>query len=943
MTESTDKTAFDGCQTCGTHTFERNHYFDGKLLEARDFVDEQDYVRGKSMLHNSHVHGFGTVCGLKVVEHPRAGCRTDYVVVEPGLALDCCGREIVIDSRQVVDVRTLAEEAVAEAEGPVDLHLVLHYDECLAEPTPTLLGGCGCDNEATAHGRVVERFGFDVRPARQGAADEPPVGAALDWRNTLSCESPRAMTSDRALERLWVGTWNEEDGEGAVRAYDTTTHRMVSRHETGNRVPTAIAASAYGEWLYLATRTRGAPRPQLHILNRSALDADPDAAQAAFIKLDGAPVVSLEVSSRDGSLCAVQADGTILKFRSDDLQEAARDGGEVTVDHLELKLADTVDSGANTVDVTATVQSTDGVWLVVGDTTDARVFVVNLPQFERGFDTDPQWMRDNLARPFALRPGDTAEALALSYDGGYLHVLSPTGALYRLQTGSGLGDFVPLVGQNPGEGDTDKFVRLELPDVTGVDDPWRRLPVDLAVSPRDAWAYVLRRHEAADSGLPRDRGEVVVVDLERFGARQGDVDDPEEVGKLHRIGTVVDGLPRGQHMAYVGRRLYVGADAVEDGEVDDEAGSISVVYVDETSCDVLIERAIDGCPTCEDDAVVLATIKGFVDGRQVRDLEVEDDEEVARIDNLADRPLVPSTTTLKEVIECVLERGATEGLPGPRGPGGPAGPEGPKGDTGPEGPQGPTGPEGPAGRDGRDGEGIEDVDWEFGEAWDVDLVDRTVVVTIPDEFDKKNLNRVVGASWHHDEVIKRGDLPALLEAEAGSVRPGLVVQFARPVAWHSLNRRSCEVIFVDDDKGWLQQRGVPIDIVPWDQATPSKLDVRWRLGEDDRNAEFELLTGGNGVTDTEPLGLVRAVRLIPDAGIVADLVSRAVELRVILHGDWIVDAKGRPLDGDHIWPGVPEGAFNVSVDGQARQFEGRHSGNGAPGGDWISILNIIDG
>src|SRR3954454_7118807 len=84
------------CVECGTPPLERLNYFDGQFLVGRDFVDEQRYLLGKHREHVRRLHGTGTVCGLKVIEHPEAACRDRFVIIEKGLALDCCGREIHI-------------------------------------------------------------------------------------------------------------------------------------------------------------------------------------------------------------------------------------------------------------------------------------------------------------------------------------------------------------------------------------------------------------------------------------------------------------------------------------------------------------------------------------------------------------------------------------------------------------------------------------------------------------------------------------------------------------------------------------------------------------------------------------------------------------------------------------------------------------------------------
>ena len=55
---------------CETIALERNLFFTGKLMAARDFRDETAYLRSRIHLHNRLFVGSGVVCGLDVVEHP---------------------------------------------------------------------------------------------------------------------------------------------------------------------------------------------------------------------------------------------------------------------------------------------------------------------------------------------------------------------------------------------------------------------------------------------------------------------------------------------------------------------------------------------------------------------------------------------------------------------------------------------------------------------------------------------------------------------------------------------------------------------------------------------------------------------------------------------------------------------------------------------------------
>ena len=52
------------CPECEIPQLGRNTFFPGKIMEARDFLDEQRYFLGKDRRHVQLLHGWGTVCGL---------------------------------------------------------------------------------------------------------------------------------------------------------------------------------------------------------------------------------------------------------------------------------------------------------------------------------------------------------------------------------------------------------------------------------------------------------------------------------------------------------------------------------------------------------------------------------------------------------------------------------------------------------------------------------------------------------------------------------------------------------------------------------------------------------------------------------------------------------------------------------------------------------------
>ena len=127
------------CIECEVPQLARNNYFTGKLLVERDFTDEQRYLVGKDRRHNQRLHGWGAVCGLKVKQHPNHGCSNQYVVVEPGYAVDCCGREIMVCEEEYFDFRAAFLAVWQAANGkdsqpdgkPHKLQICIRYRECL--------------------------------------------------------------------------------------------------------------------------------------------------------------------------------------------------------------------------------------------------------------------------------------------------------------------------------------------------------------------------------------------------------------------------------------------------------------------------------------------------------------------------------------------------------------------------------------------------------------------------------------------------------------------------------------------------------------------------------------------------------------------------------------------------------------------------------------------
>jgi hypothetical protein len=181
--------------------FERNNFFFGKLMTARDFTDEQSYFNEKRWLLNRLGLGWGVLCGLKVRPH---GHDRGKVVVEPGVAIDQHGHEIVVRREEVVNL-TAAQDPCPPEQSHL-YYLSIKYEEFGVNPSPVLFDDCESPKELCVFNRIRESYRLIV-------TREKPVFTNIplsDLKDILHCETashrflqhPAQLISQRCPERL---------------------------------------------------------------------------------------------------------------------------------------------------------------------------------------------------------------------------------------------------------------------------------------------------------------------------------------------------------------------------------------------------------------------------------------------------------------------------------------------------------------------------------------------------------------------------------------------------------------------------------------------------------------------------------------------------------------------------------------------------------------------
>jgi hypothetical protein len=184
----------DACcgPACGAVAGERNRFFTGKFMAARDFSAEQDYFRSRHQLHNRLLHGWGIACGLEVTPHDNPDCAGRYVIVAPGIAFDCCGREVILEKKTAVLVWEPPEDAAGPEPAPADAKpapqrdeyiLYIRYCEQEIEQVPALYAENGCDPRALQANRIREVGKLEVRRRADVDAGCWPQQAQVDDAN----------------------------------------------------------------------------------------------------------------------------------------------------------------------------------------------------------------------------------------------------------------------------------------------------------------------------------------------------------------------------------------------------------------------------------------------------------------------------------------------------------------------------------------------------------------------------------------------------------------------------------------------------------------------------------------------------------------------------------------------------------------------------------------
>ncbi len=889
----------ESCVPCGLHQPVRNNYFDGKFLLSRDFIAEQDYGRGHRQMHNAYLHGTGTVCGLRLIEHPSEQCRREFVVCEPGLALDCCGQEIVVPERTLVRVRE-AIEADPDLQALLDgtNHLLISIARCDsgAEPVPLMLPTCD-GPEGTEFGRIAEghRFMLSARAPDDLAEIPMPAEAAFDWVHSFSYDAgrPTALHVNNGEDLVQIAV---DDPTGSnTYCYDMETHELPAvLGVPGTASDTGSSREA--RWVFVAGGGYESPDGEVGDLTgvgvwrADALTGPAATAPAGIVRTRGRrPRIAVSPTSGTLYVLDLESGAAVLRtYSQDDLVAWLEDdptaqpdvAAELTFDHGFGGPDDAAGRGASMLEFTR-----DGRFLVVASPVgraDERLYVIETTALGGGLTATD-------ARPDGFSRGaqERVEAVCWSYDDAYLYVLT----------------------REPAAGGTLRLLRYAMVDGGARLEPagsgvlLEGQGLDLAVAPTDLRAYLLM---ADPDGFTR----FVSVDLDPV--KTVSADGQPTAYPLPADTIRFDGPGRSLTLNAHGSRVYVAIDPEPDpvphppeGEEPDLGrGLVAVIDLRESDCTSRFATVLAGCTDCGEDheGVVLGHLAGYVydegDGPRLRDADADAAEGAdLAIDNLTYRAIVPSAATLKEVVECIVAQGVAEGPPGPRGDAGLDGTDGTDGTDGAD------GLNGTHGENGTDGLSIDEVTLEYADITEPEAEieepaspgdDRILRLRLP-EPEAGGTEPVTGipiiaASWVHGERypdIAGGSIPI----HDVLARFGIAIAFGEPVTSESITSATLgksSALAELDVLDARRQQWLTLALT----ATPIRAtSISGTLLEEWETTDSELV---DGVVFT------------------ADLPDSAQEtlavFRLVLYADFVTDRSSLAVDGTNLAGRLPTGA-----------------------------------
>jgi hypothetical protein len=291
---------------------ERLNYYEGEFLGAVDFQAEQEYHRDMRRRHNLGQHTWGIVSGLDLVQVPNGGTTpppgnlpTVDIYLQPGVAVDAFGREIVVLNKTQLTQDLFA--AYGNLTGLHTMYIWISYAQLMLQPPAD---ACTALNQPNAFGRLQEAFALTAT----NDSKSPPNGVIVVDGKTLPLPTPletgdivfppddsipyqEFSTDDSAIWYVALGrvSWDASNG---VFVQQTKTNLDDTWLAVGRQYAGIVASTIYAP----AASTTYAPGPALTLKDRFTVSPLPAGSNGVSVEVEGSLTVDLLLDAEQNIL-----------------------------------------------------------------------------------------------------------------------------------------------------------------------------------------------------------------------------------------------------------------------------------------------------------------------------------------------------------------------------------------------------------------------------------------------------------------------------------------------------------------------------------------------------------------------------------------------------------------------------------------------------------------
>ena len=208
---------------------DRVHYKTGVLLNADDFIAEQNYHRGRLARALACVNGSGTLAGLQVLHEAEQAAtdeipaKPERIVIEPGIAIDRLGRLIEVPSRLCVRINHWYEQQDAtelsqswnaagalwdDAVSGVVVDVFIRFAACERGKTPVFACGPFDAIDAVTAARLRDAYETELLLRKEAEPGEP-VSPWADLDGVAESERPEQLRN--AIFAAWEKQQSNND------------------------------------------------------------------------------------------------------------------------------------------------------------------------------------------------------------------------------------------------------------------------------------------------------------------------------------------------------------------------------------------------------------------------------------------------------------------------------------------------------------------------------------------------------------------------------------------------------------------------------------------------------------------------------------------------------------------------------------------------------------